>query len=77
MIARHGRVRKDKIYKARDPQIERGLVLQRHVGQKIRIGDDIEVTLLATEGPSAQIHIHAPINVRIDRDEVARGTRSR
>jgi carbon storage regulator CsrA len=60
---------KVRSYRARDPVIKRGLMLQRRVGEKIIIGDDIEITLMSTEGPSAQIHIHAPRQVQIDRAE--------
>ena len=58
-----------RVYRARAPKIKRGLMLQRHVGEKVLIGGGIEVTLMSTDGPNAEIHIHAPRDVRIDRAE--------
>ena len=46
------------------------LVLTRHVGQEIVIGNDIRVVLLEVRGEQARIGIDAPANVRVDRLEV-------
>jgi carbon storage regulator len=46
------------------------LVLTRKVGQVIRLGDDIFVTLVAIRGGSARLGIVAPEEVLVDRQEV-------
>jgi carbon storage regulator len=48
----------------------RGLVLQRSVGESVLIGDDIRVTLSQVRGSRARLVIHAPVNVRIVREEI-------
>lgn len=50
-------------------RVKPGLLVRRNVGEQVLIGDGIEVTVLAIEGGCADIHIHAPRNVRIDRAE--------
>lgn len=49
-----------------------GLVLRREVGEQILIGSDVVITLISTNGPYGQIHVHAPYNVAVDRAEVRR-----
>jgi len=46
------------------------LVLTRHVGQEIVIGNDIRIVLLEVRGEQARIGIDAPPAVRVDRLEV-------
>lgn len=46
------------------------LVLSRKKGQTIRIGDDIEITIVATANDQVKIGIQAPQNVEILRQEV-------
>ena len=46
------------------------LILTRKVGQKIRIGDDIEIVLVDVKGPQARIGIKAPKGVPVHREEV-------
>ncbi len=46
------------------------LVLTRHAGEKILIGDDIEVTILRIGDKQARIGISAPDDVTILREEV-------
>ena len=47
------------------------LTLTREVGQKILIGDDIVITVVAVSGNGrVKIGIDAPQQVRIDREEV-------
>ena len=46
------------------------LVLSRKKGQTIRIGDDIEITIVATANDQVKIGIQAPKNVEILRQEV-------
>ncbi|WP_338449519.1 carbon storage regulator CsrA [Niallia oryzisoli] len=46
------------------------LVLTRKKGQTIRIGDDIEITIVATVNDQVKIGIQAPKNVEILRQEL-------
>jgi carbon storage regulator len=51
------------------------LVLTRKPGEKIVIGDNISVTVCATEGNKVRIAIDAPRHVRILRGELTDFTR--
>lgn len=46
------------------------LVLTRKTGQKLIIGDTIEVTVLETRGDSVKIGIKAPRDVTVYREEI-------
>ena len=48
------------------------LVLSRHVGEKILIGDDIEVLVVDIRGHAGRVRlgITAPVAVAVDRAEV-------
>ncbi len=46
------------------------LILQRRAGESIRIGDNIEVTVVATEGGRVRLAISAPNDVSILRSEL-------
>ena len=46
------------------------LVLTRKPGQRIRIGDEIEVTLLEVSGDRVRLGFSAPPDVTIHRQEV-------
>ncbi|MEK4443196.1 MULTISPECIES: carbon storage regulator CsrA [Niallia] len=46
------------------------LVLTRKKGEVIKIGDDIEITIVAAKGEQVKIGIKAPKNVEIYRKEV-------
>lgn len=47
----------------------KGLGLKRQAGDKIFIGDDIEITIDSVEGGFANIFIKAPRDVAIHRDK--------
>lgn len=47
------------------------LILTRRVGEGLRIGADIELTVMAVGGSQVRIGIKAPREVTIDREEVA------
>ena len=47
------------------------LVLSRRVGEKLLIGDDIEVVILDSRGDGVRIGINAPRDMKIHRAEVA------
>jgi len=46
------------------------LVLSRRPGESIRIGRDIEVVILGTEGPYVRIGVRAPREVAVVRREL-------
>lgn len=46
------------------------LVLTRKTGQKLIIGDNIEVIVLETKGESVKIGIKAPKNITVYREEI-------
>ena len=46
------------------------LVLTRKTGQKLIIGDNIEITILETRGESVKIGINAPRNITIFIEEI-------
>jgi carbon storage regulator len=47
------------------------LILTRRAGETLRIGDDVEVTVMAVNGAQVRIGIKAPRNVVVDRQEIA------
>lgn len=46
------------------------LVLQRRPGESIRIGEDIEITVISTEGGKVRLAISAPTDITILRSEL-------
>ena len=48
------------------------LVLGRKVGEKILIGDDVEVVILGVQGDKIRVGITAPDHVRVMRPEAKR-----
>jgi carbon storage regulator len=48
------------------------LVLSRHAGESITIGDDVVVTVLEVRGDVVRVGIDAPRSVRVHRQEVYR-----
>ena len=47
------------------------LILTRRPGESLRIGNDVEVTVMAVNGIQVRIGIKAPRNVTVDREEIA------
>jgi carbon storage regulator len=47
------------------------LILTRRAGESLRIGDDVEVTVMAVNGSQVRIGIKAPRNIAVDREEIA------
>jgi carbon storage regulator len=48
------------------------LILTRRVGETLRIGNDVVVTVLAVHGNQVRIGIDAPRTVAVHREEVYR-----
>jgi carbon storage regulator len=48
------------------------LVLKRKEGQRIFVGKEIIITLVAARAGAAKIGIQAPPDVPVDREEIAR-----
>jgi carbon storage regulator len=46
------------------------LVLSRKVGEQVRIGENIVVTIVAVEGAKVRVGIQAPIETRVIRQEL-------
>ena len=46
------------------------LVLTRKVKESIMIGDDIEVTVLSSDGGKVRLGIRAPLSVPVHREEI-------
>jgi len=46
------------------------LILTRKVGESIRIGDDIVITLLGVRGNQYKVGIEAPKHISVHREEV-------
>jgi carbon storage regulator len=50
---------------------KRMLILTRRAGESLRIGSDVEVTVMAVNGAQVRIGIKAPRHVNVDREEIA------
>jgi carbon storage regulator len=46
------------------------LILTRRVGESLRIGDDVAVTVLNVQGNQVRLGIEAPKSVSVHREEV-------
>ena len=46
------------------------LVLTRHASERIRIGDDIEILVVAVRGDKVRLGVKAPADVPVHREEV-------
>ena len=47
------------------------LILTRRVGESLRIGDDVSVTVLGIKGSQVRIGVNAPKSVSVHREEVS------
>lgn len=47
------------------------LVFSRHENERIFIGSDIQITVVAIHGDKVRLGIDAPAGIRCDREEVA------
>lgn len=48
------------------------LILTRRIGESLKIGDDIKVTVLDSKGKQIRLGIEAPRDVEVHREEVYR-----
>jgi carbon storage regulator len=46
------------------------LILTRHIGEQVKIGDDVTLTVVDLRGKQVRIGIQAPREVEIDREEI-------
>jgi carbon storage regulator len=46
------------------------LILTRRVGESLRIGDDVSVTVLGIKGSQVRIGVNAPKTIPVHREEV-------
>lgn len=46
------------------------LVLTRRIGESIRVGNDVIVTVIGTKGSQVRIGVDAPADVQVHREEV-------
>lgn len=46
------------------------LILTRHPGESIRIGDNVTFTVAKVYGPNVVFHVTAPKNIRVVREEI-------
>ena len=48
------------------------LILTRRIGETLKIGDNITVTVLDVKGSQVRVGVVAPKDTRVDREEVRR-----
>lgn len=46
------------------------LILTRRIGQTLRIGDDVSVTVLDVRGNQIRVGVQAPMSVGVHREEI-------
>lgn len=46
------------------------LVLTRRINERLRIGDDVTITIIGIKGNQVRIGIEAPKSVSVDREEI-------
>ena len=56
----------------RTPEIDEGtmLLLTRKLGENIRIGDDVKITIVEVKGNHVKLGIDAPPSVKVHREEI-------
>lgn len=46
------------------------LILTRRIGETLKIGDEIDVTILSVKGNQVRIGVNAPSKVSVHREEI-------
>lgn len=46
------------------------LILTRRIGESLKIGDNVDVTVLSVKGGQVRLGINAPKNVAVHREEI-------
>lgn len=46
------------------------LILTRRIGETLKIGDDIDVTVLSVQGGQVRLGINAPKSIAVHREEI-------
>jgi carbon storage regulator len=46
------------------------LILGRKIGEKVKIGDDITITICGLNGTNIRVGIDAPQNIEVHREEI-------
>ena len=46
------------------------LILSRHLGESVKIGDEVTVTVLGVKGGQVRLGFTAPANIAVHREEV-------
>lgn len=46
------------------------LILTRKSGEKLMVGDDVEITVLGVKGNQVRVGVSAPKNIAVHREEV-------
>ena len=46
------------------------LILTRRIGESLKIGDNIDVTVLSVQGGQVRLGINAPKNIAVHREEI-------
>ncbi|MGB8692083.1 MAG: carbon storage regulator CsrA [Steroidobacteraceae bacterium] len=51
------------------------LILTRRVGESVRIGEDVTITVLRIKGTQVRLGVTAPRTVAVQREEISGGSR--
>lgn len=46
------------------------LILTRRIGETLKIGDDVDVTIFGVKGNQVRLGVNAPSNVAVHREEI-------
>lgn len=46
------------------------LILTRRIGETLKVGDDVDVTILGVKGNQVRIGVNAPSKIAVHREEV-------
>jgi carbon storage regulator len=55
---------------ARGLEVALVLILTRRVGESIKIGDEVTITVLRVKGSQVRLGVDAPLAVSVQRDEI-------